>query len=81
MNLLEVFFMYFITGSLSVLFGVLMVFLINLFSVVFPSDVISSSDQESLKGYFQFDLMVYPIVLIILGVLMIALHFFKKTKN
>lgn len=73
--------MYFITGSLSVLFGVLMVFLINLFSVVFPSDVISSSDQESLKGYFQFDLMVYPIVLIILGVLMIALHFFKKTKN
>lgn len=72
--------MYFISGFVSFLFGLLMIFFIKLFSLSFSKNVVDGNGNESVSNYFQFDVMIYPVVLIILGIILISVHFFQKNK-
>lgn len=72
--------MYFVSGFISFLFGMLMLFSLKLLSVAFPLNVtvVDGNGNESASSYFQFDVMIYPILLMILGVIMIFVHFRTK---
>ncbi len=70
--------MYFISGFISCLLGLSMLFSVQLLSVAFPNYVIDGISDEETSAYFQSSVLFYPILLMILGVILIIVHFRTK---
>lgn len=70
--------MYFLSGFISCLLGLLMLFSVQLLSVAFPNYVIDGISDEETSVYFQSSVLFYPVLLIILGVILIIVHFRTK---
>ncbi|ATH91782.1 hypothetical protein ACH95_04160 [Bacillus glycinifermentans] len=70
--------MYFISGFISFLLGLFMLFSLQLFSIAFPNNVIDGEGNGEASAYFQSSVLFYPILFIILGLLLTFVHFRTK---
>ena len=72
--------MYFVSGFVSVLFGLVMLFILRLLSVAFPHDITDAAGNDEASAYFQSSVLFYP-VLLILGVVLIIVHLRTNDKE
>lgn len=68
-----------LAGAFFISIALLMLLLISLFSQAFPEDV-WIGDEEVLRGFFNLDSLIYPIIAIIIGVCFIACYFIKRRR-
>lgn len=72
--------MYFISGAIFISASIVMFFFIDLFSRIFPQEVMLL-DEDVMQGYFSTGSLLFPLISGILGIFLILLQFILKGKT
>ncbi|MCY7779652.1 hypothetical protein P9D47_21540 [Bacillus haynesii] len=73
--------MYFVSGFVSVLLGLFMLFSLRVLAVAFPHYITDADGNDGASVYFQSSILFYPVLLLILGVIMIIVHLRTNDKD
>jgi len=73
--------MYFVSGFVSILLGLLTLFFLQVLSVAFPHDITDAAGNDEASAYFQSSVLFYPVLLLILGVVLIIVHLRTNDKE
>lgn len=71
--------MYFISGIIFIAISFMMFFFIDLFSRIFPQDVMLL-DEDVVQGYYQTGSLLFPIIAGIIGLFFIVMHYLLQGK-
>lgn len=71
--------MYFISGIIFIAISFMMFFFIDLFSRVFPQEIILL-DEDVVQGYYQTGSLLFPIIAGIIGLFFVVLHYLLQRK-
>nr|MDH3154311.1 hypothetical protein [Bacillus licheniformis] len=73
--------MYFVSGFVSVLLGLVMLFTLRLLSVAIPHVITDATGNDEASAYFQSSVLFYPVFSLILGVVLIIVHLRTNDKE
>lgn len=66
-----------VSGFLCISFSIFMFFILKLISIAYPSSILYL-DGEKTIDYFDINLSIFPIILGIIGLILIALHLYLE---
>ncbi len=68
-----------IAGLCIIVFGLFMIFILNLFSQAFSKEIMIG-DKEIVQGYLNADNLIFPIIIIIIGIILVIMYYTKQKK-
>lgn len=68
-----------LVGLCIIIFGLFMLFILSLFSQAFPKEVLVGN-EEVLKDFFTMNNLIYPIIVILVGLCLSVFYCIKTNK-